>query len=205
MTATLSLSTQSHVVFPHITQPSRARSAPCRTVHFFLDFSNIALGAAEIAPLHGDGVVGSRHLRLHANNLRKLVQRDRIWQSGYGAAAFPGNGKCLCRHFSHAGIDLRPYEPGGVSGREQGIDEIIQCQMLRLIGGTERGVVVLATGDGNGHRQGNGFLPTLRLLHEHGFPIEVMSWSHSFNSTLREWASINGTAIELDAWYLERA
>jgi hypothetical protein len=187
-------------------QPIRVHvaCAPRRPVYFFLDFSNIAIAAGDLAAKLGDGVLSARRLRLHAKNLREFVERERLWQRGYAAAGFNSVPSGLCRNFGEAGIHFDAHELGCLSRREQGIDEAIQGEMRKLLPRrVERGIVALATGDGNGHRRGEGFLPALQDLHEEGFSIELMSWRDSCNPTLQNWASSYGTVVELDDWFHE--
>lgn len=76
--------------------------------------------------------------------------------------------------------------------------------MYRLLApGTEKGTVVLATGDGNGHQQNEGFIEALATLLSYGFEIEVLSWRHSLNSFLKDWAINHGRLIELDDYYMD--
>ncbi len=171
-------------------------------LYFFLDFMNIAAGAHGVAESR-DSAFSARYVRIHAHNLRSLVQASRHWKSGYGAAALWGPNDALRWNFRAAGIDLRVYEPGRNSGSEQGVDEIIQGEMRKLLArGTERGVVALATGDGNGHVVGEGFIPTLRDLHDAGFLIEIYSWRGCLSGALRRWVEEHkGRVFELDTWF----
>ena len=173
-------------------------------VYFFLDFSNITISAKQIAVQHRDSMFEEGKVRLHCKNLRRLVQRDRVWGSGFAAAGLHNQESPIKRHFEREDIEFHISERGLHSGTEQNVDVVIQHRMLRLLHpDVERGVVVLATGDGNGHQSGEGFLPVLDMLLLGGHSIEVMSWRHSFNSELRAWAAEHGRVIELDDHYLQ--
>lgn len=173
-------------------------------VYFFLDFWNIALGAKQLACQLGDLRKGANNVRLHARNFRKLAQRDRLWKSGYAAAGFKNVPMSLCRNFERAGIRFDHYEAGCNSLTEQGIDRVIQGEMRKLQSKRyRRGVVVLATGDGNGHQRGDGFLPALEDLKEANYSIELMSWEDPCNPVLRDWCVEHGKVIMLDDWYVQ--
>ena len=84
------------------------------------------------------------------------------------------------------------------------MDQRIQLEMYRLLApGTKKGTVTLATGDGSGFGDRQGFVEALSTLHSHGFTIEVLSWRHSFNQFLKDWATEHGQAIELDDYYAD--
>ena len=102
-------------------------------VYFFLDFSNIRSAAQEVAMDHGDTYLESRGLRLHADNIREFVQRDRIWEDAYAAAGLGDGYAAMKRRCEQARIRFDAFARGCKSGREQGIDQIIQGEMRRLL------------------------------------------------------------------------
>lgn len=196
--------TSDSTAFQFVAPQVKATCTPRLPVYFFLDFSNIAIAARDIATTYSDTLLESLQLRLHAGHFRELAERDRLWRQGFAAAGLDGRTGALQGHFDRVGIEFQAFERGCSSGREQGIDDIIQGRMYRLLSpGTERGVVVLATGDGNGHYRGEGFLPVLQALNQSGFRIEVMSWKHSFNAALHDWVAANGQAIVLDPHFCQ--
>tara|TARA_R110002049_G_scaffold285698_4_gene467052 strand:+ start:211256 stop:211954 length:699 start_codon:yes stop_codon:yes gene_type:complete len=171
-------------------------------VHFFLDFSNIAISASNIAVENGDGLFDQQLVRIHAGNLRQIAQRNRCWGSGFAAAGLVDQQSRIKNAFEKEGVSFEICERGRITNREQYVDQRIQLQMHRLLRRpVERGVVVLATGDGNRTADSDGFIETLATLNEYGFRIEVMSWRDSMNSNLRSWASRFGRFIELDDFY----
>ena len=68
-------------------------------------------------------------------------------------------------------------------------------------GNGDPGIVVLLTGDGAGFSDGVGFHADLELMHNRGWRVEVLSWRHSCNRRMREWAEQNGKFIALDDFY----
>lgn len=179
-----------------------------KVVHLFLDFSNIAIGAKDLAAEQGDGWLRKHDVRLHLQNFRHFVQRDRNWGSGYAAAGLHA-GEAIKARAEAAGIRFDVCERGNRTNTEQGVDEMIQSKMTQLLlprlglSDPNPGVIALATGDGNGHLEGSGFLPLLQGFHRLGFQIEVLSWRHSLNPALGDWAAQHGQVIELDDWYRE--
>ena len=179
-------------------------SSKCQSVHFFLDFSNIGIGAQQLAIEYGDSHFDLRHLRLHSQHLRDIALRGRKWGSGFAAAGLGANGHGLHRRFAAVGIEFQCTERGRETGREQGVDEIIQSKMLRLLHrDPANDVIVLATGDGNGYEDDRGFVSTLKLLRSHGYQIEVLAWEHSLSQKLKEWALDHGHVHLLDQLFAE--
>ncbi len=182
-----------------IAHRTRSKALP---VNFFLDFSNIAIGARNVAFENGDGLAGRDAVRLHAGNLKQLAQRNRPWSGGYAATGLSNQQSPIKSAFEKEGISFEISERGRSSNSEQNVDERIQLQMLQLLRKpVEKGVVVLATGDGNRLSNQNGFVNTLAMLAEYGFTIELMSWRHSLSEELGSWIALHGRLIELDRFY----
>ena len=90
-----------------------------------------------------------------------------------------------------------------LSGSEQGVDQLLQTQMLRD-GSDFNGnpaTAVLLTGDGRGFSEGAGFHADLERMRLRGWRIEVLSWRHSCARRMREWAIEHGVFIALDDYY----
>lgn len=185
-----------------IRTPRFAVSLPSeRPVYFFLDYSNIAISAQEIAWTQ-DGYMSKQRVRLHARNLRTLAERNREWRLGFAAAGLHAACPKLCKHFNESGIRIEVSERGNSSNREQNVDQRIQYEMLKLTKCSfQRGTVVLATGDGAGGSQNEGFLNVLENLLEHGYSIELFSWRRTLNHELRGWVERYGRFVELDDFY----
>ena len=185
-----------------IRTPKCTVSVPCRRpVYFFLDYSNIAISAQEIAWVQ-DGFTSEHRVRLHARNLRALAERNREWKQGFAAAGLRAGCQQMCKHFDDAGIRIEVSERGSSSNREQNVDQRIQCEMLHLTKSShQRGTVVLATGDGAAGSNNEGFQSVLENLLEHGYSIELFSWRRTLNQVLRGWVERHGRYIELDDFY----
>ena len=82
-------------------------------------------------------------------------------------------------------------------------DRVLQLRMLEdaLDYNGDPGIVVMLTGDGAGYLEGAGFHSTLERMHKRGWRVEILSWAHSCNQRMREWAEENGAFIALDDFY----
>jgi hypothetical protein len=90
------------------------------------------------------------------------------------------------------------HEPSA-SGREVGVDDVLQNRIPLLLA-HQPGVLVLATGDGNGRARGPGFLPAIHLLAQHGWRIELLAWSGCVYRHLRA-AGEHGAFVCLDDFF----
>jgi hypothetical protein len=59
----------------------------------------------------------------------------------------------------------------------------------------------MLTGDGAGYLEGAGFHRTLERMHRRGWRVEILSWAHSCNQRMRQWAEANGAFVALDDFY----
>lgn len=159
------------------------------------------INAREIANERSDRILPDGGIKIDFNNLKLVTVKNRNWGSGYAAAGLK-NPDAIRNECARVEIEFEAYERGETSGREQGIDAIIQGRMFKLATTTSTNqVVVLITGDGNGFHRNKGFIEPLRILHEKGFDVEVYSWERCFNSSLRDWAEQHGKAILLDDFF----
>ena len=182
-------------------RPCLIGAAPAPTVepvvHLFVDLSNVYLGAQASAV---DFEEYGPAVRLSAENLHRVMAAGRPVASAtlVANALVP---EAALRHF-------RPWfrivraETGRQTGTEVAADQILQnALLLELVRPQEPGVIVLATGDGAGWRDGRGFVPTLLAARRRGFGVEVASFAASLNGTLRDLAEAIGTLVELDDYY----
>lgn len=88
-------------------------------------------------------------------------------------------------------------------GEQETVDHLIQLRMYRHVrkNRASPGTIVLATGDGKGYYQEDGFLYDVEGFVEDGWEIELLSWEHSCHKKLREFAENHGRFVSLDKYY----
>ena len=109
----------------------------------------------------------------------------------------------MWNRLENEGVAVHLLECGALHGREVGVDQVLQTYMLRdtVDHNGDPGIAVILTGDGAGFADGVGFHADLERMHRKGWRIEVLSWRHSCNRRMREWAEENGKFIALDDFY----
>ena len=163
-------------------------------VFIYWDTSNIFIGAQEAAVEREGEQVRSR-MRIHFRNLLALARANRPVQHAVAVGSIPPEMRQVWNRLENEGVTVELLERGRVQGGEQGVDQLLQTQMLRnaVDYNGDPGIAVLLTGDGS------GFHADLERMHRKGWRIEVLSWRHSCN--LREWAESVGLFIALDDYY----
>jgi len=86
---------------------------------------------------------------------------------------------------------------------QETVDHLIQLRMHRHVRKhrANPGTIVLATGDGKGYYQEDGFLYDVEGFVADGWGIELLSWEHSCHGKLREFAENHGRFVSLDKYY----
>lgn len=163
-------------------------------VFIYWDTSNIFISAQEAAVEREGEQVRSR-MRIHFRNLLALARANRPVQHAVAVGSIPPEMRQVWNRLENEGVTVELLERGRVQGGEQGVDQLLQTQMLRdaVDYNGDPGIAVLLTGDGS------GFHADLERMHRKGWRIEVLSWRHSCN--LREWAESVGLFIALDDYY----
>lgn len=171
-------------------------------IYVFWDNSNIFISAQEVG-VQRDGEDCRRAIRLKFANLMKLATCDRPVKKAIAVGSVPPEYQDLWHKMeSETGINIELYERGQFSKQEQGVDQCLQTHMLRALADEpEPKIAVLLTGDGIGYEKGIGFLADLKRQYEKGWGIEVLSWDHSCNQELKNWAEISGVFVKLDDFY----
>ena len=173
-------------------------------VFIYWDNSNIYHEAQRLAE-ELEGTPGARYLvRIHLENLLRLAHAGRSVERAVAAGSIPPELRQLWNRMENHDIEVKLFDRGGRGQGEQEVpDSWLQLCMLEdgLDYNGNPGVVVLLTGDGAGYSQGQGFHSTLERLHRRGWLVEVLSWRHSCNRGMREWAETNGVFVPLDDYY----
>ena len=143
------------------------------------------------------------HPRIHFRNLLELARADRPVERALAVGSVPPELRHVWNSLENEGVDVHLLERGSLSGSEQGVDQLLQTQML-LDGSDFNGnpaTAVLLTGYGRGFSEGAGFHADLERMRLRGWRIEVLSWRHSCARRMREWAIEHGVFIALDDYY----
>ena len=173
-----------------------------KKVFIYWDNSNIFISAQEAA-VEREGEAVRFRVRIHFRNLLELAHARRDVEHATAVGSIPPELRHVWNRLENEGVTVQLLERGAVQGREQGVDQALQTVMLRDgfdYNGTP-GIAVMLTGDGAGFHDGVGFHADLERMRRRGWDVEVLSWRHSCNRRMREWAEENGKFIALDDFY----
>ena len=171
-------------------------------VFIYWDNSNLFIGAQQAAAaVEGDAV--RYRVRLDFRYLLELAAAGRDIEHAIAVGSVPPELRHVWNRLENQGVTVQLLERGVIQGREQGVDQSLQTAMLRdaFDHNGDPGIAVLLTGDGAGFADGVGFHADLERMRRRGWRIEVLSWRHSCNRGMREWAEQNGVFIALDDFY----
>lgn len=165
-------------------------------VFIYWDDSNIFISAEQVA-IDREGEAVRSRVRIHFRNLLELARAGREIEHAVAVGSIPPELRHVWNRLENEGVTVHLLERGAVQGREQGVDQVLQTAMLRdgFDYNGEPGIAVLLTGDGA------GFDADLERMRRRGWRVEVVSWRHSCNRRMREWAEENGQFIALDDFY----
>ena len=171
-------------------------------VFIYWDNSNIFISARQVA-VEREGNEARYRARVHFRNMLELACSRRKIERAIAVGSIPPELKHVWNRLENEGVTVQLLERGALQGQEQGVDQTLQTAMLRdaLDYNGDPGIVVMLTGDGSGFDDGVGFHADLERMRNRGWRIEVLSWRHSCNRRMREWAEQNGTFIALDDFY----
>ena len=171
-------------------------------VFIYWDNSNIFISAQQVA-IEREGEVARFRVRIHFRNLLQLAHGKREIERAIAVGSVPPELRHVWNRLENEGVTVQLLERGALQGREQGVDQALQTVMLRdaVDYNGDPGIAVLLTGDGAGFDDGVGFHADLERMRRRNWRIEVLSWRHSCNRRMREWAEQNGKFIALDDFY----
>ena len=174
------------------------------SVFIYWDNSNIFLEAQRLAEERNGGPDARYRVRIHFENLLRLAQADRPLQKARAAGSVPPEMRQLWNRLENQGVEVQLFDRGNAgSGEQEMPDRVLQLRMLEdaLDNNGDPGIVALLTGDGAGYLEGAGFHRTLERMHNRGWRVEILSWAHSCNQRMRQWAEENGVFVALDDFY----
>ena len=171
-------------------------------VFVYWDNSNIFISAQEVA-VEREGANARYRVRIEFRNLLALARGGRDIERAVAVGSIPPELRHVWNRLENQGVSVLLLERGAIHGREQGVDQVLQTEMLRdgYDHNGNPGIAVLLTGDGAGFSDGVGFHADLERMHSRGWEIEVVSWRHSCAHRMRRWAERNGKFIALDDFY----
>ena len=171
-------------------------------VFIYWDNSNIFISAREVA-VEREGGTARHRVRIDFRNMLELAHAGREIERAVAVGSVPPELRHVWNRLENQGVAVQLLERGMLGGGEQGVDQLLQTAMLRdgFRYNGDPGIAVLLTGDGAGFTDGVGFHADLELMHSRGWRIEVLSWRHSCNRRMREWAEQKGKFIDLDDFY----
>ena len=173
-------------------------------VFIYWDNSNIFIEAQRIAEERNEHVDARYRVRVNFDNMLRLAHADRPMRKAIAAGSVPPEMRNLWNRMENRGVEVKLFNRLRLDLGEQEIpDRLLQLQMLEdaMDYNGDPGIVVLLTGDGAGYLEGAGFHSTLERMHRRGWRIEILSWAHSCNRRMREWAEQNGVFVALDDFY----
>lgn len=173
-------------------------------VFIYWDNSNIFHEAQRLAEERNHGPDARYRVRINFDALLQLAQAERPLKHAVAAGSVPPEMRHLWNRLEAMGVEVKLFDRGDPQRGEQDIpDRVLQLRMLEdaLDNNGNPGTVVLLTGDGAGYYEGAGFHSTLERMHKRGWRIEILSWAHSCNQRMRQWAEDNGVFVALDDFY----
>lgn len=174
------------------------------SVFIYWDDSNIFIEAQRLAESFESGPDARSRIRIHFDNMLELAHAGRPVEKAIAVGSIPPELRQLWNRLENSGVVVELFDRGTTSGGEQEMpDRVLQLRMLEdaLDYNGDPGFVVMLTGDGAGYLEGAGFHRTLERMHNRGWRIEILSWEHSCNQRMREWAEDNGVFVALDDYY----
>lgn len=173
-------------------------------VFIYWDNSNIFVEAQRLAEERNDEIDARYRVRIHFDHMLRLAHADRHVEKAIAAGSIPPELRNVWNRLENQGVEVELFDRGAPHSGEQDMpDRILQLRMLRdsLDYSEAPGVVVMLTGDGAGYQTGAGFHSDLERMHSRGWRIEILSWLHSCNKRMRQWAEDNGIFVPLDDYY----
>lgn len=169
--------------------------------HIFWDHSNLFIRAQSTGDdSHGGGLEPGHRLdvRLSFTNVFEFARHSRTVERAVAVGSVPPGLQSVWQSLGHAGVIVDLQERGAQSGKEQGVDQALQLEMMKTLVDTKKpAVAVLLTGDG-------GFYEYAERLLNAGWGVEILSFSNGFSKKLkavRTGFAGRGRYIELDKWY----
>ena len=173
-------------------------------VFIYWDNSNIFVEAQRLAEEKECDIDARYRMRIHFDHMLRLAHADRPLEKAIAAGSIPPELQNVWNRLENQNVEVELFDRGSSHSGEQDMpDKLLQLQMIRdaLDNNGDPGVAVVLTGDGAGYLTGAGFHSDLERMHKKGWRIEVLSWLHSCNKRMRQWAEKKGIFVPLDDYY----
>ena len=148
-------------------------------VHVFYDNSNVLWGARyACTDLEPD--VYEFAVRIHFRNIFQLMENGREIVSKVLAGSVPPSCEPLWAYAQQNGYTtdlLRKVEREDGTVGEQGVDELLHLKIANTLLDYPSGTLAIATGDGRVSQFGTGFVTQIDRALNHGWDVEVWTWS----------------------------
>ena len=172
-------------------------------IYIFWDNSNIFISAKRFA--NNCRVSSSYGLgtRIHFENLYNLAKVGRdVEKIIVVGSVLHGEAELWRRFESTIGCEIKLFEKGNETGKEQAVDQALQVEMLRALNDEKvPQIAVLLTGDGAGYDEGIGFHADLERMYNSGWGVEVISWKNTCKQNLENWVKKAGVFIDLEEYF----
>jgi hypothetical protein len=171
-------------------------------VFVFWDNSNIFIGARSVA-IENEGQDAYYRIRIDFQKTLDLASAGRPLEFALAVGSVPPQLRHVWTRLEETGVKVELFERGGLTEREQAVDQALQVQMLRKAFdyNGHPGTAVLLTGDGKGFFDGVGFHADLERMQKRGWKIEILAWERNCNRRMKEWAKGIGVFIALEDYY----
>ena len=169
------------------------------SVFIYWDNSNIFHEAQRFAGQVEDAPNVRYRVRIHFDNMLRLAHADRPIERAFAIGSVPPEMRQLWNRLDNSGVEVELLDRGEHPIPDRSLPIRMLQDALDYI--DDPSAIVLLTGDGAGHMQGADFHNALKRMHRRGWRVEILSWSHSCNQRMRQWAEENGEFIALDDFY----
>ena len=172
-------------------------------VHIFWDHSNAFARMQDTCDdRRGSGIEPGHRLdaRLSFPRLFEFAAVGRTVEKAVAAGSVPPDLVALWERLGAAGLIVDVQERGALSGKEVGVDQALQLEMMNsVVDRADPAVAVLISGDGD-------FRPYADRMLKAGWGVEVLSFSKGFSPRLQQIARGSGGRgkyVKLDGWYTQ--
>jgi NYN domain len=169
--------------------------------HIFWDNSNLFARTQDTCDDRAGGGEEPGHrldVRIRFTSMFDFAACGRKVERAVAVGSVPPELVAIWQKLGKVGLIVDLQERGAASGKEQGVDQALQLEMMNsLVDRETPAVAVLLTGDGD-------FRPSVDRLLKHGWGVEVLCFSKGFSPKLQKIATGSGGRgkyVKLDPWY----